>query len=543
MFQNRQFQTDIENAVEASWQAGVKNVGISAPTGSGKTVMFARLMKRQTLPVVGIAHRQELVSQMSLAMAKQEIYHRLIAPDNVIKDIIKLHRTECGGACFYNPDNLNAAAGVDTLKARAANLGEWSAQVGLWAQDEAHHLLKTNKWGLVIDRFVNAKGLGVSATWNRADGKGLGRNSDGIIDHLIYGPTTRDLINAGYLSEYKVICAESDIDLANVEIGTTGDFKPNQLAAASRDSHIVGDVVKSYLKWANGKLGITFASDVETAERITAEYNAAGIPAALVTAKTKLSVRSELMRRFKRRELLQLVNVDLFGEGTDVPALEVVSMARATASYSLYAQQFGRSLRIFDGKFFGMVIDHVGNIIRHNGPPVNRKCTLEGRGKGSRNTTSETPLTSCRNGDCLQPYERFRTSCPYCGAVPEPDGRASPKMVDGRLIELDAATLEAMFKDVAHVDKSVHDFKKAMPNAPDKVVDNAARQHFLRQQAQRELRHQMTLWGGRELAKGLTTPESQKMFYMVFGVDILTAQAMGRGDAVLLTEKIKGELI
>lgn len=504
--------------------------------------MFAKIMKQQTLPVVGIAHRQELVSQMSVAMAMQEIHHRIIAPDSVIKDIIQLHRQECEGACFYNPDSLNAAAGVKTLKSRGKDLGEWSAQVGLWVQDEAHHLLQGNVWGDVAESFINAKGLGVSASWIRADGKGLGSHNDGLIDQLIYGPTTRELIDQNFLTDYRVICAESDINLANVEIGATGDFKPNQLTKASRDSHIVGDVVKSYLQWAPGKLGITFASDVETAERIAAQYNASGVPAALVTAKTPLAVRSELMRRFRRRELLQLVNVDLFGEGTDVPALEVVSFARATASYALYSQQFGRVLRWLEGKFYGLIIDHVGNIIRHEGPPIHRRCTLEARTKGSRNTASEMPLTACKNPVCLQPYERFRTSCPYCGWIPEPEGRATPKMVDGRLIELDAATLEGMFGQQNHVDQSVHDFKYAMRHMPEKIVESAARNHFLRQQAQTALRDQMSLWGGRENARGYNDAEAQKRFFFKFGLDILTAQSHGRGDAITLTDRIKDDL-
>jgi len=337
-------------------------------------------------------------------------------------------------------------------------------------------------------------------------------------------------------------CAESDIDISKVEIGSTGDYKPNQLTAAARNSEIVGDVVKSYLRWAPGKIGITFATDIETATAITAQYNAAGVNAELVTAKTPLKIRSELMRRFRRREIHQLVNVDLFGEGTDVPALEVVSFARHTASYGLYAQQFGRVLRALPGKEYGLIIDHVGNIVRHNGPPVMRRCTLEARSKGSRNTSSEMPLTSCKNEDCLQPYERFRVECPYCGHRPEPAPRSTVKMVDGRLIELDAATLEKMFSDKAKVDKSDADFKKLTKYMSSTVADGASRNHFLRQQAQRELRHQMTMWGGRQETHGHTLAESQKIFYMRFGVDILTAQALGRPDAITLMERIKEDL-
>jgi len=528
----RQYQTDIINEVEARWQSGIKNVGVSAPTGSGKTVIFAKVMARCNLPTVAIAHRQELVSQMSLAMAREQIHHRIIAPNNVIRDIIALHREECGGATFYNPDAMNAAAGVDTLNARAADMAAWSSQVGYWVQDEAHHLLKENKWGKVIETFHNAKGLGVSATWFRADKKGLGRDSDGVFDHLIHGPTMRELIDESYLCDYRVVCAESDIDLAKVEIGKTGDYKPKQLSEAAKESRIVGDVVQSYLKWAPGKIGITFATDIETATAITAQYNASGVSAELVTAKTPLKIRSELMRRFRRREIMQLVNVDLFGEGTDVPALEVVSQARPTASYGLFAQQFGRVLRHLPGKDYGLIIDHVGNIVRHGGPPIQRKCTLAARSKGSRDTASEMPLKSCGNEDCLQPYERFRVVCPYCGHRNEPAARSTVKMVDGHLIELDAATLEEMYADIRKTDYTMNS------NAP----IYAQQSHFRKQQAQRALRYQMAVWGGAKTATGYGLGESQKLFYLKFGVDILTAQALGKPDAIELTERLKEDL-
>lgn len=529
---HRQYQTDIIDKVKAQWQAGARNVGVSAPTGSGKTVIFAKIMADNNLPAIGIAHRKELVSQMSVAMAREQVYHKIIAPSDVIRDIISLHREECGGATFYNPDSLNAAAGVDTLNSRSKDMGSWMAQIGLWVQDEAHHLLKGNKWGKVISQFTNAQGLGVSATWLRADGKGLGAENDGVFHSLVEGPTMRELIDQQFLTDYRVVCAESDIDLSEVEIGSTGDYKPKQLTAVTRESRIVGDVVKSYMKWAPGKIGITFATDIETATAITGQYNANGISAELVTAKTPLKIRSELMRRFRRREIQQLVNVDLFGEGTDVPALEVVSFARPTASFGLYAQQFGRVLRSLPGKEYGLIIDHVGNIVRHNGPPINRKCTLASRSKGSRNTASEIPLTSCKNEDCLQPYERFRVVCPYCGHRPEPAARSSVKMVDGHLIELNAATLEKMYADVAKTDT------KIPPGAPDYMH----RGHFLKQQAQRELRYRMAVWGGWKNSIGHTLAESQKLFYLQFGVDILTAQALGKPDAIILTEKLKEDL-
>jgi superfamily II DNA or RNA helicase len=100
------------------------------------------------------------------------------------------------------------------------------------------------------------------------------------------------------------------------------------------------------LRLAPGKLGVTFDTDVDSATETAAAFRAAGVPAEVVSAKTPDALRAQILRRFKNREILQLVNVDLFGEGFDLPAIEVVSFARATESFALYCQQFGRALRL-----------------------------------------------------------------------------------------------------------------------------------------------------------------------------------------------------
>jgi DNA repair protein RadD len=108
------------------------------------------------------------------------------------------------------------------------------------------------------------------------------------------------------------------------------------------------------------------------------------VPAEVVHSKTPDAVRTRILARFRNREILQLVNVDLFGEGFDLPAIEVVSMARATQSYGLYVQQFGRALRIMDGKTHALIIDHVGNVGRHGLPDARRIWTLDRRERGAR---------------------------------------------------------------------------------------------------------------------------------------------------------------
>jgi DNA repair protein RadD len=229
--------------------------------------------------------------------------------------------------------------------------------------------------------FPNARGLGVTATPVRADGKGLGAHHDGVMHHIIEGAGMRDLIQQGFLTDYRIFAPPSDLDLTGVTRAADGDYNKKQLKQRVRRSQIIGDVVAHYLRIAPGKLGLTFATDVETATEIANRYRAAGVPSEVVSAKTPTGQRIEILKRFKRREVMQLVNVDLFGEGFDLPALEVVSMARPTESYGLYCQQFGRVLRPLPGKTVGIIIDHVGNVVRHGLPDKPRRWSLDRREK------------------------------------------------------------------------------------------------------------------------------------------------------------------
>jgi superfamily II DNA or RNA helicase len=346
--QLRPYQASLLADIYTSWQTH-QNVLAVLPTGGGKTVIFSEAIRLHDGASVAIAHRQELVSQISLALARDEVRHRIIGPQNIVREIVQLQIQEIGRD-YYDPSARCAVAGVDTLVRRGDELSRWCQQVTLWVQDEGHHQLTGNKWGTAAAMFPNARGLLVTATPERADGKGLGRHADGLVDVMVEGPGMRQLITDGYLTDYRVFCPPSDLDLSTVATGADGDYIRGQLAMKTRSSTIMGHVVEHYQRIAPGKLGVTFAPDVETATEFAALFNAAGVRAEVVSAKTPARMRSEILRRFRRREILQLVNCDLFGEGFDLPAIEVVTMARATQSYGLYAQQFGRALRIMDGK-------------------------------------------------------------------------------------------------------------------------------------------------------------------------------------------------
>jgi DNA repair protein RadD len=532
----RPYQDDLYQAVQRAWAANHRDVLAVAPTGSGKTVLFSHAVAQEPGASVTIAHRQELVTQMSMALARNAVRHRVIGPANVMRACMALHVAELGRH-FIDAAARSAVAGVDTLVRRDPQADQWFRQVQLVVCDEAHHLLSDNKWGKAAAMFPNARLLGVTATPVRADGKGLGAGADGVFDEMVEGPSMRWLIQQGYLTPYRVFAPKAaDLDLQSVPTSAGGDYSPEKLRdAVHKSRRIVGDVVGHYLRLARGKLGVTFAVDVEAAREIAAEYNRQGVPAEVVTAETPDLLRAQVLRRFRNREVLQLVNVDLFGEGFDLPAIEVVSMARPTQSFSLYAQQFGRALRIMDGKEHAIIIDHVGNVLRHGLPDAPRSWSLDRREKRSTAASDLIPMRVCP--ECTSAYEAYRRACPYCGHIPVPAGRGAPEQVDGVLEELDPAVLARMRGEVEMLDNMVIPF--GMPA----LGHNAHRQRLLQRNIeQHTLRHAMTVWGGWKTSQGLSDAEGQALFYFKYGIDLVSAWALGADDAKALRARIEDEL-
>jgi len=498
------------------------------PTGAGKTVIFSSILAEAKGLSVVIAHRREILGQISLALAKYGVKHSILGPVKAAREFAERHREEVGRA-WIDPNASVCVASVDTIQARRDTLGGWGEQVRLWVQDEAHHVLTSNKWGKVASLFPNAKGLGVTATPIRADKKKLG-----LFTKLIQGPGQRQLIDENYLTDYRIFAAASDLSVEKLSVTPSGDFNRLKLAEASERSHIVGDVVEHYHKIAPGEMGVTFVTDVKTAGVLAEEFTRSGVPAAALSAKSSDEERATALRAFRNGELKQLVNVDLFGEGFDLPEIRVVAFARPTASYGLYCQQFGRVLRPAEGKGAGKIIDHVGNVLRHGLPDKPVKWSLE-TGRKPKDDPSEPPLRTCL--ECFQVWESYSRECPHCGFIAEVRGRSLPEQVEGELSELTPEALATMRADVARVDCSVEEITAPLKyvGAPNVAIWGLAAKHRERQSAQEVLRFYMAAWGGRI---DLDINAKQIRFYREFGVDVLSAQALGRPDAQLLTERI-----
>lgn len=541
-FKEREYQRELDHLVCEDWRHGARDVMPVLPCGGGKTVIFCNMLAREKGASVIIVHRNHLVGQASKTLALNGVRHRVLGSEETQRTCVKLHMDDpLIGKNFVDPTAPCAVAGVDTL-VRMNPKDPWFARVTLVITDEGHHLLADNKWGKARLMFPNARGAAFTATAMRPDGRGLGRHADGVIDSMVEVIGMRDLIRMGYLADYAIYAPPNTLDLSGINITASGELNLDAAAKAVHKAHITGDIVQTYLDRARGKLGATFAVDIAAAKELTEAYRAAGVPAEMITGDTHETLRDSIFRRYRARQVLQLVAVDVLGEGTDVPAMEVISMGRPTASWVTYVQQFCRPLRPFGDKQ-GIIFDHVGNVERHARtrglPDTPQSYNLDRRERASSGKPSDAePVRVCPS--CSGTYKLIQHGnvCPYCATEREPAGRSTPAQVDGVLGLLDPDVLRLLRREAEDVMGPA-----PMQSAGQAIAKAAQRTHKEKQTAQNELRAVLATWGAWQVeGKGRTHEQAQRQFFTRYGIDPLTAAALATGPAQDLAAKVAAEL-
>lgn len=540
MFKLRPYQQDTVNDINAAWQR-VRSVLAVLPTGGGKTVIFSSIIRDHNGASAAIVHRKEIVSQISLSLAKLGVKHRIVAPSAVIRRIRRRHLRFLG-KCFVDQHALCGVASVQTLTSNSAcnntELQSWVKQVTLCVFDEGHHYVDNGKWAKAVHLVDRARLLFVTATPERADGKGLGKHASGFVEEMVEGPTPKWLIDNGFLTPYKYYAPESDLDVSGLAINAAGDFNAKALRARVVDSHLIGDVVAHYKKFAPGKRFIVFSTDVATAEETAAAFRQHGVECKALSGTTDAGERDTELDRFESGANTGLTNVDLFDEGFDVPAVVVCILARPTQSLAKYLQMVGRALRIMDGKTHAIIIDPVRNWERHGMPDWPRVWTLDDKEKNGRKSDSDTiPQKVCLR--CTQPYEAFYKTCPYCGFVPEPPERSKPEHVDGDLLELDVDALAALFAEREAANMSSEDFQRDMVarGVPPIGRPRLLRKHSAAKYRRGVLENLIGWWVGMQPA-GRDMGEKYRRFYLRFGVDMSTAFTLNENDTNALIARI-----
>jgi superfamily II DNA or RNA helicase len=365
------------------------------------------------IPSFFCVHRQELIDQTSAMFSEFDIPHGFIASG-------------------YKTNNaLSHICSVQTLVRRKSVPKPKVIYI-----DEAHHAT-ANTYQKIIDRFPQAKVIGLTATPCRTDGQGLGD----IFDVMVEGPSIKWLIKNNFLSKFKVFAPPSELDLSSVK-NYGGDYSRSQLSDAVDKPTITGDAVKHYKKILKGQRAICFCVSVKHSQHVCERFKKAGINAAHVDGKTKEADRRRIMSQFSAGDIQVLCNVDIISEGFDVPECQGVILLRPTQSLSLYLQQVGRALRYRPNKT-AIILDHVGNVLRHDMPDADREWSLKGKAKrrGKKRNDAEPEINVRQCPECFAAH-KTAPKCPQCGHVYEVQSREVEK-VDGDLKEVSEAEVKA----------------------------------------------------------------------------------------------------
>lgn len=461
----RDYQQRIIDGVRRAYAAGKRAPLAVAPTGAGKTVMFSYVTQAASAKgktVYLIAHRRELIKQISLSLGRFGAAHAIVAPASACRQITVEHFRQLGRSWVKPPAQTRCFVGSVQTLVRRMNDGTLPPP-DLIVIDEAHHLTVDSTWGRVVANFPDALLMPVTATPCRLDGKGLGKDAGGFADDMIIGPTVGELIRRGFLSDYRVFSPAQAIDVSKVKT-RAGDYAKDQLAGLLDTPTITGDAVAHYRKLASGKRAVAFCVSVAHAEHVAEQFNAAGIPATSVDGGLDDGERERRLKAIETGEVLVLTSADLIGEGLDIPAIEVAILLRPTQSLSLYIQQVGRALRPVyapgykldtDGqrraamaagpKPYAIILDHVGNTARHGFPDDDRDWSLDGVKKKASKGEAEVAVRKCP--ECFADH-RPAPACPYCGhrygEIPDDGTGGGPKEVDGELVEITPEERQAM---------------------------------------------------------------------------------------------------
>ncbi|MBP1044869.1 DEAD/DEAH box helicase family protein [Enterococcus sp. BWM-S5] len=339
----RPYQQEAREAVKKEWTDGNKKTLLVLPTGTGKTIVFSKIIEDVTRDgdrTLVLAHRGELLEQAA--------------------------------------DKLEKSTGLKcaTEKAEQTSVGSWFRVVVGSVQtlqnekrlkqfppdhfdniiiDEAHHCI-SDGYQRVLKYFESANVLGVTATPDRGDMKNLGS----YFDSLAYECSLPQAIKEGFLSPIKAVTVPLKLDLSSVG-QQAGDFKTKDLGTAL-DPYLES-IAEEMLEYCKDRKTVVFLPLVKTSQKFTEILNQKGFRAAEINGTSK--DRAEILEDFENDKYNVLCNSMLLTEGWDCPSVDCVIVLRPTKVRSLYSQMVGRGTRLFPGKEELLLIDFLWHTERH----------------------------------------------------------------------------------------------------------------------------------------------------------------------------------
>jgi len=407
---------------------------IVAPTGSGKSLIIAHLIKdAMSYPgtrVLILTHVKELLEQNA-------------------SELVALYPEADVG--FYSASLKKKVlrkpitfAGIQSIHKKAYQI---VPAPDLVIVDEAHLIPKN--YGTRYNKFLSdlricnrgVKVVGLTATPYRLDSGWLHEGDNAIFDGIAYDIPVADLMEQGFLAPVISKSGVKTIDLSNVG-KRGGEYIESELAKAASDPELVTETVAEIVRYgAERKAWLVFACGVNHAELLRAEFETHGIEADVVTGADGMSARGEKIERFRRGGSKCLINVNVLTTGFNVPHVDLVAIVRATESTGLYIQIVGRGTRIAPGKENCLVLDYGDNVMRH-GFIDKIKPKIKGNSENG-----EAPVKKCP--ECLTVNHAAVRVCIECGhEFPPPQFNHGTKAYSGAMI---STQVQAEWVDVNDV--------------------------------------------------------------------------------------------
>ena len=421
MFKLRTYQLTAIEEIREAIRLGFRKILVVAPTGSGKTVIAAQIVKLAAEKLrrsMFLAHRRELIYQCADKLVKFGVDHGILM----------------AGEYPYGAADCQVAS-VQTLVARCITTEKLPLpNSDIVIVDEAHRSLAPT-YLTIINHYGEQVVIGLTATPIRGDGKGLGH----VYDYMVQCPSIGELIKQGHLVEPKTF-APTIPDLTGVRI-KGGDYDERDLEAAMNRRHLVGDVVEHWFRLAHDRPTIVFASSVKHSISLRDEFLKQRVKVAHIDGDTDLRDRKAIIQDLRDDKLQVVTNCMVLTEGFDEPKLAAACLARPTKNIGLYIQMGGRILRPSEGKTDARLIDHSGNVYEHGFIQDDHNWVLEeGRALHSNNEDRQRELDERKPITCVMCATVYtgQINCPNCGHVPVKHG----KYVESRSGDLMEVRLE-----------------------------------------------------------------------------------------------------
>lgn len=422
------------------WNVAGGNPLVTAPTGSGKSLILAEFIKRacELFPgtrIIALTHVKELLTQNAEKLATQWP----TSPFGFYS--AGLHRKDTHAQIIF--------AGIQSIHRKAAQLGH----IDLVLIDEAH-LLSHNS-NTMYRRFIAElkkvnpllKVAGLTATPYRADSGYLTDGKNALFTDIIFEIPILYLIENGFLSPVVTPSIKTKMDTTGV--GTRGgDFIAGQLEkAVDRDEITVACVDEIIIHGKDRKKWLVFCTGVKHAEHVAEEIRSRGVKCKVVTGDTPTQERDQILKDFKDGDLPCVVNVGVLTTGTDVPPIDLIALMRPTRSPVLYTQMVGRGMRIHPGKENCSVLDF-GGVVDALGPIDNVNIPRKSEGDG----TGDAPIKQCP--ECLSINHAAVRECYECGyEFPEPEPKINTTASSSAIL---SNQIESSWVDVVDVKYERH---------------------------------------------------------------------------------------